>query len=251
MATRNALRDLERVRDGTGAGGAVMADLGKAAGAGPGLGTLAVVDVSTLSGTDAVASLVWWQEGHFVKKNYRRFRIRGASTQDDFAMIAEAVGRLAGRVDDGTWVGPDVLMVDGGRGHLAAGRRALDACRWSPSLLCALAKGRGESPVDALYVEGRREAVDLKGESPLLKLLMTVRDEAHRFAITYHRSLRQKRGRKSAMDDVPGLGPVRKRNLLRTFGSLKEIRRASLEDLAAVPGLPRQVAEGLHRRLQD
>jgi len=250
MATRNALRDLERVRVGTGAGGAVMEDLGTAAGAGTGLRSLAAVDVSTLSGTDAVASLVWWQDGHFVKRRYRRFRLRGVSTQDDLAMMAEAVGRLAARVDEGKWVGPDVLMIDGGRGQLAAGRGALDAGGWSPALLCALAKARGERPADALYVEERREAVDLERASPLLMLLMAVRDEAHRFAISYHRILRQKRGRKSVMDDVPGLGPVRKKNLLRTFGSLKEIRRAGLEDLVAVPGLPRQVAESLYRHLQ-
>jgi excinuclease ABC subunit C len=251
MATRNALRDLEKARVGTGARGAVMTELGKAAGAGTGLDSLAAVDVSSLSGTDAVASLVWWEEGHFAKKRYRRFRIRGASTQDDFAMIAEAVERLAARVDEGAWRGPDALMVDGGRGHLAAARMALKASRWSPSLLCALAKGRGESSLDALYVEGRREAVELKRDSPLLKLVMAVRDEAHRFAITYHRRLRQKRGRKSVMDDVPGLGPVRKRNLLRTFGSLKGIRRASLEDLAAVPGMPREVAKILYRHLRE
>jgi len=161
------------------------------------------------------------------------------------------VERLAARVDEGAWTGPDALMVDGGRGHLAAARGALKASRWSPSLLCALAKGRGESSLDALYFEGRREAVELRSDSPLLKLLMAVRDEAHRFAISYHRSLRQKRGRKSAMDDVPGLGPVRKRNLLRTFGSLKGIRRASLEDLAAVPGMPREVAEILYRHLRE
>lgn len=250
MASRNALRSLEAEKAGGGAGSGALEELGKIAGCEDPLRSAAAVDVSSLSGSDAVASFVWWEGGRFVKKRYRRFRIRTAPATDDFAMIAEAVGRLAARVSEGQWEGPDVLVLDGGRGQLSSGRKALRKGPWSPLLLAAIAKPREGRRRDAVYTEGTPAPLDL-GEGALpLKLLQEMRDEAHRFALAYHRSLRQRRNRRSSLDAVPGLGPARKKKLLRTFGSVKVLQGATLKEISAVPGLPRKVAENLYRHFR-
>lgn len=247
MASRNALRSLEAERAGGNAGSGTLEELGKIAGCKGPPRSVAAVDVSSLSGSDAVASLVWWEGGRFVKKRYRRFRMRTAPAADDSAMIAEAVGRLAARVSEGQWEAPDVLLLDGGRGQLSSGRKALRKVPWRPLLLAAIAKPRENRRSDAVYIEGSPAPLGLGEDSRPLKLLQQIRDEAHRFALTYHRSLRQRRNRRSVLDAVPGLGPERRKKLLRTFGSVKILQGATLEEISAVPGIPRKVAEHLYR----
>jgi excinuclease ABC subunit C len=251
MASRNALRALESEKALPGEAGALMEELARAAGSGKTLRSLAAVDVSTLSGSDTAASLVWWQEGRFRKKNYRRFRMRSPGRADDYAMIAEAAGRLAGRVREGEWQEPDVLLLDGGRGQLSSGAASLRERGWQPKLLLAIAKPREGRALDTVFRGGGGKALDLKEGAPVLKLLQQARDEAHRFAVDYHRTLRRGRTRRSALDGVSGLGPSRKRRLLKAFGSVKILRKADLDEIAAVPGVPRTVAERLYRHLRE
>jgi len=247
MASRNALEKLER---GKLTGNMSLAGLARLLEEENVPGSLAAMDVSNLAGTDTTASLVWWQEGRFRKKRYRRFRIRETRRGDDYAAMSEAVRRLVKRVERGEWQGPDVLLLDGGRGHLATVRDMLGGSGWKPTILLAIAKGGNRSGEDAVYVGKRGSLLDTKGESDLLHLLQAARDEAHRFAVSHHRILRKARNRRSSLDDAPGIGPVRRKLLLKRFGSLKALRCAAREELLAVEGLPTAVAEDLYAYLQ-
>ena len=193
MAGRNAMRLLQEEKAGAAGGDALLEELGRIAGAGPGLRSLACLDASNLSGTDAVVSLVWWEGGALRRQRYRRFKIRRTGGPDDFAMLAEAVGRLAARVGSGSWTGPDVVLLDGGRGQLSAAAAALAGAPWQPRLLLAIAKPNERRGTDAVFTAGAGAPLALPAGTPVLLLLQRVRDEAHRFAVAYHRSLRSKR----------------------------------------------------------
>jgi excinuclease ABC subunit C len=245
MAGKNAWRALVKEGADRSPGGEILAELEKLSGRKGPLSSIAAVDVSTLSGSDSVAAMVWWEKGRFVKKHYRRFRVRAADSSDDYAMMGEVVGRIARRVGTGEWDRPDVLMLDGGRGQLSAAQRALSGEGWKPAVTVSIAKPREGRRLDAVFLERRKNALSLARESPLLKLLQKVRDEAHRHALAYHRRLREKRGRRSALDGVPGVGPARRRLLLRHFGSVVKMREASIGELSSVPGLPGAVAAAL------
>ncbi|MBL9079455.1 MAG: excinuclease ABC subunit UvrC [Planctomycetes bacterium] len=215
------------------------------------------LDVSTMQGTSTVASRVCFVDGQPQKDQYRRFRISKEHAGDDFAAMAEAVRRslqLCLERDDEEL--PDLLVVDGGKGQLAVAERAvrelgLDGDLW----LCGLAKSRLRGIGDAraptaerLFVPGRDEPIPLGDRAAETLLVAALRDEAHRFAITYHR---QQRSRiTSELDDVPGVGPSRRRALLRRFGSLTALRAASLAELRATPGLPPAVADAVFAALQ-
>jgi len=246
MASRNALESLEK---GKLPGDTSLGGLARLLGQEKVPGSLAAMDVSNLAGTDTTASLVWWEEGRFRKSRYRRFKIREARRGDDYAAMSEAVRRLVKRVDRGDWPGPDVLLLDGGRGHLATVRDLFSGSGWKPAVILAIAKGGGRSGEDAVYAGSRGSLLDLKSESPVLHLLQSARDEAHRFAVTHHRVLRKARSRRSSLDEVPGIGPARRRLLLTRFGSLKALRDAAREELLAVEGLPSAVAEDLYAYL--
>ena len=214
------------------------------------------LDVSTIQGTSTVASRVCFDDGEPNKEQYRRFKISAANAGDDFAAMQEAVTRslrLCLERDDEAL--PDLLVVDGGKGQLAAAVRAVAELGLQDDLyLCGLAKSRLRGLGDARAESGERlfrpeheEAVPLATGAPETLLVAALRDEAHRFAITYHR---QTRGRiASELDDVPGVGPTRRRALLRHFGSLSALRAASREQLAAMPGLPTAVADAVWARL--
>ena len=143
-----------------------------------------------------------------------------------------------GSVEDVRWSLPDLVVIDGGRGQVGAALEAASDAGTADIPFVGLAKEREE-----LFLPGRPEPVVLPASSPALYLVQRLRDEAHRFAITYHRDLRSKRAIRSALDEVPGVGPARKRALLRAFGSVKRIREASVEEVAAVPGIGRGLAE--------
>jgi excinuclease ABC subunit C len=244
LASRNAMETLERgkTRDG---GEDAVGRLGTVAARLEGLRSLGAVDVSTISGTDTVASFVWWEGGRFKKSRYRRFRIGSSAEGDDYAAMTVAVKRLAARIERGSWAGPDILLLDGGKGHLSAVKRCLAGREWRPALIVAIAKpGEGRSS-DAVYAEGRRDPLPLDRVPDVLRTLQTVRDEAHRFAVAYHRRVRSRRVLGSELEAVPGIGPERRKLLLRRFGSLERLRRASRRDLQAVEGLPAAVADDL------
>ncbi|HEY5999734.1 MAG TPA: hypothetical protein VI078_10625, partial [bacterium] len=231
-----------------GGGDAVLAEVGRVAGgAGEELRSLACLDVSNLSGTDAVASLVWWEDGALRRQRYRRFRIRRAGAPDDFAMLAEAVGRLAARVASGSWTGPDVVLLDGGRGQLGAVEGALAGSPWRPRLLLAIAKPSEKRGTDAVFAAGRGAPLALASGDPALALLQRVRDEAHRFAVAYHRMLRSRRLLTGPLSGIPGLGPKRQVRLLEACGGIAGVRAASRADLERL--VPARAAAAVYTAL--
>jgi len=246
MAGRNAMRLLQEQKAGAagGDGDALLEELGRVAGTGSPLRSLACLDASNLSGTDAVVSLVWWEGGALRRPRYRRFKVRRVGGPDDFAMIAEAVGRLAARVGSGSWTAPDVVLLDGGRGQLSAAAAALSGGVWQPRLLLAIAKPSEKRGTDAIFAAGAGAPLALAAGTPVLMLLQRVRDEAHRFAVAYHRVLRSKRLLAGPLTGIPGLGPARQARLLAALGGLAGVRSATQADLAKL--VPAAVAASVH-----
>jgi excinuclease ABC subunit C len=208
-------------------------------------------DVSTIQGADTVAAMVVMEDGIPKRSQYRRFRIRGVAGQDDLAAIEEAVTRrlTAYLAERRAPVGergrfaypPSLILVDGGAGQVARTASVVSALGLDVPV-AGLAKR-----LEEVYLPGRPEPLRIPRGAPALYLLQQVRDEAHRFALRYHRSLRGRRMVDSVLDEVPGIGPQRRAALLRRFGSLKRIREASIDDLAGV--VPRPVARQLHDAL--
>src|SRR6266542_3677222 len=211
-------------------------------------------DISNLQGTEIVASMVVMEDGLPKRSDYRRFKVRHQEGQDDFAAMEEVLTRrfrryLAER-EEGARKGkrfsypPNLLLVDGGKGQLNVAVRVLEELGLEDISVAALAKRFEE-----VYVPDRSEPVRVPRDSEALYLLQQVRDEAHRFAITYHRQLRQKKMTKSVLDEVPGLGPTRRSRLLKEFGSVKKLRERSLDELLALSWLPERVARSLYAQL--
>ncbi len=198
-------------------------------------------DISTIQGAFSVGSMVVFTDGRVDSSAYRRFRVRMESpSSNDVAMMGEVLRRRFAqeRLADGRFGSrPDLVIVDGGKPQLAAARKALDDVGVSDIPLVALAKREEE-----LYVGWQDEPVVLPAGAPSLYLVKRVRDEAHRFAITYHRELRGKAMTASILDDIPGIGPKRKKALIRAFGSVKRLAHADVDSVAATPGVPRDVA---------
>jgi excinuclease ABC subunit C len=194
-------------------------------------------DVSQLFGTNVVASMVTFLDGRPFKSEYRRYRIRTVEGQDDFASIAEAVRRHAARVGSGEMAAADLLVIDGGIGQVGAAEAALGDTPLATVPVVGLAKRLEE------IVRLGLPPLTLSRRSPALKLLQRVRDEAHRFAISYHRILRGRAARDSALEGVPGLGPKRRELLLRQFGSVERLRQQPIDAIAAVPGIGPRMAE--------
>lgn len=189
--------------------------------------TIEAFDVSTLGGQAAVGSRICFVNGHPDKKNYRRFRIKWVEGIDDFAMMEEIVQRsFARRLEDGHPM-PDLVLVDGGKGQLAAAMRGIVKSGAAALPLASLAKKREE-----LFIPGREEPILLDEHRPASRLVRALRDESHRFAVAYNRELRDKRISESVLDDIPGVGETRKRALLTAFGSIGEIRKSSPEEIA-------------------
>ncbi len=200
-------------------------------------------DISTLHGRHSVGSMVVFKNGRPDPAAYRRFRVRMDTGQsNDVAMMAEMLRRRFStrRATDERFAAsrPDLIVVDGGKPQLTAVQRALEDAGASDIPLAALAKREEE-----LWLPGWAEPVVLPTGSASLFLVKRIRDEAHRFAVTYHRELRGKAMTASVLDDIPGVGPKRKKALMRAFGSVKRLRQATVEELAAVDGVPRDVAE--------
>lgn len=192
--------------------------------------TIECVDISNTQGGEIVAALVRTSGGQPDKSGYKRFKIRDLDSPDDYRAIAQVVRRHFKRVVAGDRLPPDLLLIDGGRGQLNAARNELEELGMSAQPVASLAKEQ-----EMLYF-ATAPPVPLVRHPDAMRLLQRVRDEAHRFAIAYHRNLRRKRIRESVLDDVPGVGAKRKHELLRSFGSLKKIREASVDELAAVVG---------------
>ncbi|MDP9409718.1 MAG: excinuclease ABC subunit UvrC, partial [Actinomycetota bacterium] len=207
-------------------------------------------DISNTMGTNSVASMVVFQGGRPAKGEYRRFRIRTVEGADDFASMAEVIRRRLERLkaNDEKFPEPDLILLDGGKGQLSAVVPVFEELGVGSDLpdipVRSLAKRDEE-----VFQPGRPEPVILERNSPELHLLQRVRDEAHRFANTYHRELRGRAMTASVLDELPGVGPQRKKKILAHFGTPEAFLNASLEELEAVPGLPGRVAREVHARV--
>jgi excinuclease ABC subunit C len=210
-------------------------------------------DISNLAGAQSVGSMVVFEEGRPRTGEYRRFRIKSVQGANDYASHQEVLRRRFKRAKSGEegseeelrWLLPDLVVIDGGKGQLSAAKEVLDELGFGDLAVVGLAKEREE-----IFLPERDAPILLPTTSPALYLMQRLRDEAHRFAITYHRSLRAKAAIHSAFDDLPGVGPKRRAALLRVFGSAKRVREAPLEQIAAVPGIGSALAAKIKTGLE-
>ena len=198
-------------------------------------------DISTIQGSETVASMVVWQDGDMKKDEYKRYKIRTVTGTDDFAAMREVVTRRYGRALEGEGVFPDLILLDGGRGQLHAGQKAMEDLGLDYLPIASLAKRAEE-----VYTPEHLQPLVLDLASPGLQTLQKIRDEAHRFAITYHKKLRARRTISSVLDQIPGVGPIVRTNLLKTLGSAKVVREASVAELASVPKVTPRLAQRIH-----
>jgi excinuclease ABC subunit C len=207
-------------------------------------------DISHTGGTDTVASCVVFGVDGPIKSDYRRFNISGIQPGDDYAAMYQALTRRYKRVRDGEIAAPDVLLIDGGKGQLAEAAKVLDELGVTGIMLIGVAKGADRRPgQEQLFALGRDTPTILPPDSGSLHLIQRVRDEAHRFAITGHRRKRAKRHSQSILETIPGLGPVKRRELLKQFGGLQGIMRAGIDDFVQIRGLGRDLAEVIYEHL--
>lgn len=205
-------------------------------------------DVSNLSGKEAVGSMVRFEDGEPIKQKYRHYKIATVDHADDYGMMDEIVKRRLLKASQEQDL-PDLIIVDGGKGHLQVARQVMAELGIGNVDAIGLAKDRfhhlRRGP-EKIFLPGRKNPVILSKHSSVLHLLQRIRDESHRFAITYHRKLRQKKLRESALDDIPGIGPVKRKNLLRHFGSVKNIELAGEEELSNVSALSGSDVRNVH-----
>jgi excinuclease ABC subunit C len=192
-------------------------------------------DISTIHGSETVASMVVCEDGRMRRGEYRKYRIKGIGSRpresDDFAAMHEVVGRRYRKLLEEGGPFPDLILIDGGKGQLSAAYASLEELGLANLVAVGLAKKE-----ELLYARDREDPVALARNDPALLLVQRIRDEAHRFAVTFHRRARAMRDLRSELDNVPGIGPRRRRALLTRFGSLAGIRRATREELAAEVG---------------
>ena len=257
LATRNAAETLAREQ------ARWLADQGKTLAAleelavalglpGPPL-RIECYDISNFQGSESVGSMVVFEDGKPRTGEYRRFRIKTVSGPNDYASHQEVLRRRfrsARTGEEGVeearrWAMPDLVIVDGGKGQVSAAKAVLDELGLHDLPLAGLAKEREE-----LFLPDTTDPILLPATSPALYLVQRLRDEAHRFAIAYHRDLRARRSVRSAFDDLPGVGPKRKRELLKVFGSIKRVRDAPIEQIAAVPGIGPSLAARIKATLE-
>ncbi|HEX9820571.1 MAG TPA: excinuclease ABC subunit UvrC [Methylomirabilota bacterium] len=198
-------------------------------------------DISSIQGAEQVGALVVWENGGMKKDDYKRFRIRTVAGPDDFASLREVLNRRFARALEQGTVLPDLVLIDGGRGQLNVGSSVLQelGLDWIPVI--SLAKQQEE-----VYVGDSAQPLALDPTSPALHTLQKIRDEAHRFAITYHKKLRGRRTIQSVLDAIPGVGPTIRTSLLKTLGSARRVREASVAELAAVPKVTPKLAQRIH-----
>ncbi len=202
------------------------------------------VDISNTQGTNAVGSVVVFKDDRPLKTHYRLFKIRTVSGPNDFAMIEEVLARRLRGLLERNLPLPDLVLVDGGKGQLSAAIRAYHQFDAEIPLL-----GIAKRTDTLFYIDGRE--ISIPASSPALKLLKRIRDESHRFAITFHRKLRGKKMLKSELDAIPGIGPARRQALIQHFGSIARIRGASVDDIARVKGISKSLAEKIYRHLHS
>jgi excinuclease ABC subunit C len=210
-------------------------------------------DISHAMGQDPVGSMVVFQDGQARKSDYRKFGIKTAGEDpDDFAAMAEVISRRFARLSDGTGEthdasfasAPNLVVIDGGKGQLSAALAAMQAFDLPRVAVIALAKR-----IEEVFVPGLADPIVLSRHNPGLQLLQSIRDEAHRFALGFHRQRRESRGFASIFDDLEGIGPARRRALLNHFGSVEQMLAATPEELEGVPGVPSKTARRIYEQL--
>jgi excinuclease ABC subunit C len=213
-------------------------------------------DISNLGGEEAVGSAVRFSDGSPDRRAYRSYGIRTVEGVDDYAMMFELLSRhLHRRLDQGDL--PDLIVVDGGKGQLGVAQAVLEELGLSHLDVLALAKGgglptvKGEESRDRVFVPGRKEAVNLRRDPGLIRMLQQLRDEAHRFALTRHRKRRGRKRMASSLDGIKGIGPARKRALLKHMGSLRRLREATVQELYKVPGISESMARVIFETLHS
>lgn len=211
-------------------------------------------DISHTMGEGTVASCVVCVDGAMKKSDYRRFNIEGITPGDDYAAMRQALTRRYEKVGAGNTAeyaaSPDLVLIDGGKGQHAVAREVFAELGLSDLLSIGVAKGEERKPgLETLFVHGKVEPLELAMDNAGFHLIQEIRDEAHRFAIVGHRARRAKVRGRSALEDVAGVGPTRRRNLLAQFGGLEGVKAATVEDLCRVPGISRKLAEDIYRQL--
>ena len=207
-------------------------------------------DVSHTSGEATVASCVVFNQAGPFKSDYRRFNLSPAAAGDDYGAMSEALKRRFVRIKKGEVPMPDILFVDGGKGQLSEAMTVLDELELDWLRVVAVAKGRSRKPgMEQLFLAGKSTPTILPADSPALHLIQQIRDEAHRFAITGHRQRRGKARRTSSLEEISGLGPIKRRELLKQFGGLQGVRGAGIDDLVKVRGISRSLAEKIYNEL--
>jgi len=257
MARENAMQTFAERRDAAKQGERMVAELQRRLHLANAPKRIECLDIATFQGTETVGAIVAFDEGEPDKEGYRHYRIRSVDGTDDFASVAEVLRRRFrdGRAREGL---PDLLVIDGGLGQLGAARAVLEEVGIADLEVVALAKERVERDATAtdirrrperIFLPGRKNPVVLKPNSTALFLLQRVRDEAHRFVNLYHRKLRARARFASRLDAITGVGPRRRRALLRRFGSLRRVGEASAEEIAAVPGITLTLATQIKEQL--
>jgi len=210
-------------------------------------------DISNIQGQEVVGSMVVFEDAVAKKSHYRKFTVKGVDGQDDFASMREVISRrfsrLAAEPGSDDWnesfaATPNLVVIDGGKGQLSAALAAMQDLDLPRVAVISLAKR-----IEEVFVPGRSDPILLDSRSPGLQLLQRIRDEAHRFAITFHRQRRDAAARESMFDQLEGVGPARRRALLQHFGSAEEVLRASQEELEGVPGVPAKTARSIYAQL--
>ena len=211
-------------------------------------------DISNIQGQEIVGSMVVFEDAVAKKAHYRKFTVKGVDGQDDFASMREVIARRFSRlsVDPGSddWnesfaAAPNLVVIDGGKGQLSAALAAMQELDLPRVAVISLAKR-----IEEVFVPGRSDPILLDERSPGLQLLQRIRDEAHRFAVTFHRQRRDAAARESVFDQIDGVGPARRRALLRHFGSAERVLKATEEELEGVPGLPAKTARSIYSQLR-
>ncbi|MEW6049575.1 MAG: excinuclease ABC subunit UvrC [Candidatus Zixiibacteriota bacterium] len=206
--------------------------------------TMVCFDISNTGETDAVGSCVFFENGRPKKSEYRRFRIKGMRGQDDFSMMRQVVGRYFYRRREENKPMPDLVVVDGGKGQLSSAKAELVSLGLGDQPLAALAKR-----LEELYLPDHQEPITIRKGAPALLLLKQIRDEAHRFAITYNRKVRTRRTVRSVLDDIKGVGPSRRSALMKQFGSVEQIRQSNVEEISRVKGITADLARTILQHL--
>ena len=201
-------------------------------------------DISNTQGKNTVASCIVFKNGQASKKDYRYFKIKTVTGPDDFSSMKEVVYRRYRRLLNEKGNLPELIIIDGGKGQLNAVQEELLFLGFNNLNLASIAKKN-----EQIFLPGVYEPINLEENSPELFIIQQIRDEAHRFAITFHRSKRSGTSLRSKLDEIEGLGPKRKKALLNRFGSINGIREADLKTLESIPGLPKQVAEKIKETL--